>query len=49
MDLVSSCRRFSIFEAFTAVGFQVEVFWLVTSCSDTVGHQRPMNGLLKQR
>jgi hypothetical protein len=26
------------FEAFTAVKFQVEVFWVVTPCSVAVGH-----------
>jgi hypothetical protein len=27
------------FEAFTAVKIQVDVFWVVTSCSDVVGYQ----------
>jgi len=34
MDLVAS------FEAYTGEMFQVEVFWVVMSCSVTVGHQR---------
>jgi hypothetical protein len=29
----------SCFEAFTAAMFQVEVFWVVTSCSVVVGYQ----------
>jgi hypothetical protein len=28
------------FEAFTAVIFQLEVFWVVTPCSVVVGYQR---------
>jgi len=28
------------FEAFTAVMFQVEVFWVVTPCNVVVGYQR---------
>jgi len=28
------------FEVFTAVKIQVEVFWVVTSCSVVVGYQR---------
>jgi hypothetical protein len=28
------------FEVFTAVKFQIEVFWLVTPCSHVVGYQR---------
>jgi len=31
------------FEAFTAVMFQVEVFWVVTQCSVMVGYQ-PFRG-----
>jgi hypothetical protein len=27
-------------EVFTAVIIQVEVFWVVTPCSDVVGHRR---------
>jgi hypothetical protein len=37
------CRKSSLittFEPFTAVMFQVEVFWVVTPCSVTVGCQR---------
>jgi hypothetical protein len=33
-------KKENSFEAFTAVMFQVEVFWVVTLCSYMVGYQR---------
>jgi hypothetical protein len=31
----------AIFEAFTAVKIQIEVFWVVTPCSVVVGYTSP--------
>jgi len=32
-------KKHASFEAFTAVKFQVTVFWIVTPCSAVVGYQ----------
>jgi len=38
--MLLGCIREERFEVFTAVKIQVEVFWVVTMCSDTIGYRR---------
>jgi hypothetical protein len=39
VQIMSSRKIIRDFEIFTAVEFQVEVFWVVTLCSVVVGYQ----------
>jgi len=39
MGFILTVIEIECFEAFTAVTFQVEVFWVVTPCSVVVGYQ----------
>jgi hypothetical protein len=43
IEINRSCQRRENFVLYTAMKFRVAVFWVVTTCSDVVGH-KPFGG-----